>query len=117
MRLAREEDELFPLSQRVDNAHQYQADLFIPITCRWLYQPDYLGRVGIRSVQSGNAADNVAGGKNQNQDNCLQQVLFELVQTDTINNMLTLGRHMIGQIRPVCYLYSDSTAQATFAVL
>ena len=59
----------------------------------------------------------MAGGKYKDQDNYLQQVLFDLVQTDTINNSLTLGRHVLGQIRPVHHLHSDSTEQAAFAVL
>ena len=55
-----------------------------------------------------NAADDVAGGKYKDQDNYLQQVLFDLVQTDTINNSLTLGRHVLGQFAR----YTTCTATA-----
>ncbi|SPW58367.1 N-acetylmuramoyl-L-alanine amidase [Escherichia coli] len=38
-----------------------------------------------------NRADEVAGKKATDKDHLLQQVLFDLVQTDTIKNSLTLG--------------------------
>ncbi|UMK56261.1 MULTISPECIES: N-acetylmuramoyl-L-alanine amidase AmiA [Serratia] len=129
-RLTREEDEFIPLFQRVEIAHQHQADLFISIHADGFTSPSASGAsvfaLSNRGASSAmarylsnreNAADDVAGGKYKDQDNYLQQVLFDLVQTDTINNSLTLGRHMLGQIRPVHHLHSDSTEQAAFAVL
>ncbi|MDI6936753.1 N-acetylmuramoyl-L-alanine amidase, partial [Serratia sp. Se-PFBMAAmG] len=38
-------------------------------------------------------------------------------QTDTIRNSLTLGKHVLDQIRPVHHLHSQHTEQAAFAVL
>ncbi|RTF46487.1 N-acetylmuramoyl-L-alanine amidase AmiA [Serratia marcescens] len=129
-RLTREEDEFIPLFQRVEIAHQHQADLFISIHADGFTSPSASGAsvfaLSNRGASSAmarylsnreNAADDVAGGKYKDQDNYLQQVLFDLVQTDTINNSLTLGRHVLGQIRPVHHLHSDSTEQAAFAVL
>ncbi|CAI1678346.1 N-acetylmuramoyl-L-alanine amidase AmiA precursor [Serratia marcescens] len=129
-RLTREEDEFIPLFQRVEIAHQHQADLFISIHADGFTSPSASGAsvfaLSNRGASSAmarylsnreNAADDVAGGKYKHQDNYLQQVLFDLVQTDTINNSLTLGRHVLGQIRPVHHLHSDSTEQAAFAVL
>ncbi|TXE34435.1 N-acetylmuramoyl-L-alanine amidase AmiA [Serratia marcescens] len=129
-RLTREEDEFIPLFQRVEIAHQHQADLFISIHADGFSSPSASGAsvfaLSNRGASSAmarylsnreNAADDVAGGKYKDQDNYLQQVLFDLVQTDTINNSLTLGRHVLGQIRPVHHLHSDSTEQAAFAVL
>ncbi|CAI1933548.1 N-acetylmuramoyl-L-alanine amidase AmiA [Serratia proteamaculans] len=130
VRLTREEDEFIPLFQRVEIAHQHQADLFISIHADGFTSPEASGAsvfaLSNRGASSAmarylsnreNAADDVAGGKYKNQDNYLQQVLFDLVQTDTINNSLTLGRHVLGQIRPVHHLHSNSTEQAAFAVL
>lgn len=129
-RLTREEDEFIPLFQRVEIAHQHRADLFISIHADGFTSPEAAGASvfalsnrGASSAmarylsQRENAADEIAGSKYQEQDNYLQQVLFDLVQTDTINNSLTLGRHVLGQIRPVHRLHSDSTEQAAFAVL
>ncbi|EMH4138907.1 N-acetylmuramoyl-L-alanine amidase AmiA [Serratia nevei] len=129
-RLTREKDEFIPLFQRVEIAHQHQADLFISIHADGFTSPSASGAsvfaLSNRGASSAmarylsnreNAADDVAGGKYKDQDNYLQQVLFDLVQTDTINNSLTLGRHVLGQIRPVHHLHSDSTEQAAFAVL
>lgn len=129
-RLTREQDEFIPLFQRVEIAHQHQADLFISIHADGFTSPDAAGAsvfaLSNRGASSAmarylskreNAADDIAGGKYKQQDNYLQQVLFDLVQTDTINNSLTLGRHVLGQIRPVHRLHSDSTEQAAFAVL
>lgn len=42
-----------------------------------------------------NRADEVAGKKTTDKDHLLQQVLFDLVQTDTIKNSLTLGSHIL----------------------
>ncbi|CCK03498.1 N-acetylmuramoyl-L-alanine amidase [Cronobacter sakazakii 696] len=64
-----------------------------------------------------NAADDVAGSKVKNKDHYLQQVLFDLVQTDTIKNSLTLGSHILRQIKPVHRLHSRNTEQAAFVVL
>lgn len=129
-RLTREEDEFIPLFQRVEIAHQHQADLFISIHADGFTSPEAAGASVFALSNRGasstmarylsnreNAADQVAGGKYKDQDNYLQQVLFDLVQTDTINNSLTLGRHVLGQIRPVHRLHSESTEQAAFAVL
>lgn len=45
-----------------------------------------------------NRADEVAGKKATDKDHLLQQVLFDLVQTDTIKNSLTLGSHILKRL-------------------
>ncbi len=73
-------------------------------SCRWLYQPESCRCFGICPRNRGavaqwrntclkcqNRADEVAGKKATDKDHLLQQVLFDLVQTDTIKNSLTLG--------------------------
>ncbi|MBA2817108.1 N-acetylmuramoyl-L-alanine amidase [Candidatus Pantoea persica] len=64
-----------------------------------------------------NAADKIGGAQVEQQDNYLYQILFDLVQTDTIRNSLTLGKHVLDQIRPVHHLHSEHTEQTAFAVL
>ncbi|VED48024.1 N-acetylmuramoyl-L-alanine amidase [Raoultella terrigena] len=44
-------------------------------------------------------------------------MLFDLVQTDTIKNSLTLGSHILKNIKPVHKLHSRNTEQAAFVVL
>lgn len=117
VRLTREEDEFISLFQQLGIAHQHQADLFMSLHADDLTSPTASGASIFALSSRENAADKVAGSKCQDQDNDLQHVLFDQVQTDTINNSLTLGRHVLGQICPVHHLHSVSTEQATFAVL
>lgn len=129
-RLTREEDVFIPLYRRVELAHEHQADLFVSIHADGFTSPSAAGASvfalsnrGASSAMAGylsqkeNAADDVAGGKYRQQDNYLQQVLFDLVQTDTIKNSLTLGHHLLNHIRPIHQLHSQHTEQAAFAVL
>ncbi|MGQ3903077.1 N-acetylmuramoyl-L-alanine amidase AmiA [Mixta calida] len=129
-RLTRESDHFIPLAQRVEIAHQHGADLFMSIHADGFTSPSANGAsvfaLSNRGASSAmarylsekeNAADKVGGIKTQSDNPLLQQVLFDLVQTDTIKNSLTLGSHILRQIRPVHHLHSQHTEQAAFAVL
>lgn len=129
-RLTRESDHFIPLAQRVEIAHQHGADLFMSIHADGFTNPSANGAsvfaLSNRGASSAmarylsekeNAADKVGGIKTQSDNPYLQQVLFDLVQTDTIKNSLTLGSHILKQIRPVHHLHSQHTEQAAFAVL
>jgi len=129
-RLTRESDHFIPLGERVEIAHQHGANLFMSIHADGFTSPDANGAsvfaLSNRGASSSmarylskreNAADDVGGVKAAQKDHYLQQVLFDLVQTDTIKNSLTLGRHVLNQIRPVHHLHSQHTEQAAFAVL
>ncbi|MFS2222137.1 N-acetylmuramoyl-L-alanine amidase AmiA [Pantoea sp. B65] len=128
--LTRESDHFIPLFQRVEIAHQHGASLFMSIHADGYTSPDASGASVFALSNRGasstmarylsdreNAADDVGGVKVAEQDHYLQQILFDLVQTDTIKNSLTLGRHVLNQIRPVHHLHSQHTEQAAFAVL
>lgn len=130
VRLTRESDHFIPLAQRVEIAHQHGADLFMSIHADGFTNPSANGAsvfaLSNRGASSAmarylsekeNAADQVGGVKVQSDNPYLQQVLFDLVQTDTIKNSLTLGSHILKQIRPVHHLHSPHTEQAAFAVL
>ncbi|MEQ4532588.1 MAG: N-acetylmuramoyl-L-alanine amidase AmiA [Mixta sp.] len=130
VRLTRESDHFIPLAQRVEIAHQHGADLFMSIHADGFTSPAANGAsvfaLSNRGASSAmarylsekeNAADKVGGIKVQSDNPYLQQVLFDLVQTDTIKNSLTLGSHILQQIRPVHHLHSQHTEQAAFAVL
>lgn len=130
VRLTRESDHFIPLAERVEIAHQHGADLFMSIHADGFTSPSANGAsvfaLSNRGASSAmarylsekeNAADKVGGVKVQSDNPYLQQVLFDLVQTDTIKNSLTLGSHILKQIRPVHHLHSQHTEQAAFAVL
>lgn len=130
VRLTRESDHFIPLGERVEIAHQHGADLFMSVHADGFTSPAAngasvfaLSNRGASSTmarylsQRENAADDVGGVKAADKDHYLQQVLFDLVQTDTIKNSLILGKHVLGQIRPVHHLHSQHTEQAAFAVL
>ena len=118
-RLTRTGDTFIPLYDRVEIAHQHGADLFMSIHADGFTNPDAAGAsvfaLSNRGASSAmakylsdreNAADDLAGKKARDKDHYLQQVLFDLVQTDTIKNSLTLGSHILKQIKPVHRLHS-----------
>lgn len=130
VRLTREADHFIPLAERVNIAHQHGADLFMSIHADGFTQPSAHGAsvfaLSNRGASSAmarylsikeNAVDRLGGIQTDDSNNYLQQTLFDLVQTDTINNSLTLGKHLLNHIRPVHALHSQHPEQAAFAVL
>lgn len=129
-RLTRTSDKFIPLYDRVEIAHQHGADLFMSIHADGFTNPNAAGAsvfaLSNRGASSAmakylsdkeNAVDELAGKKARDKDHLLQQVLFDLVQTDTIKNSLTLGSHILKNIKPVHKLHSRNTEQAAFVVL
>ncbi len=129
-RLTRSGDTFIPLYDRVEIAHKHGADLFMSIHADGFTNPKAAGASVLPSLTVGassamakylsereNRADEVAGKKATDKDHLLQQVLFDLVQTDTIKNSLTLGSHILKKIKPVHKLHSRNTEQAAFVVL
>ena len=130
VRLTRDSDHFIPLYQRVEIAHQHGASLFMSVHADGFTSPDAngasvfaLSNRGASSAmarylsQRENDADKAGGAAVQEKDHYLNEILFDLVQTDTIRNSLTLGKHVLDQIRPVHHLHSQHTEQAAFAVL
>lgn len=129
-RLTRSDDTFIPLYDRVEIAHKHGADLFMSIHADGFTNPSAAGAsvfalsnrgassaMGKYLAERENAVDKLAGNATKNQDHLLQQVLFDLVQTDTIKNSLTLGSHILRHIKPVHRLHSKATEQAAFVVL
>lgn len=129
-RLTRSSDKFIPLDERIEIAYQHNASLFMSIHADGFTNPSASGAsvfaLSNRGASSAmakyisereNAADDVAGKKAKNKDQYLQQVLFDLVQTDTIKNSLTLGSHILKNIKSVHKLHSKQTEQAAFVVL
>ena len=93
-RLTRSGDTFIPLYDRVEIAHKHGADLFMSIHADGFTNPKAAGACSAMAKylsERENRADEVAGKKATDKDHLLQQVLFDLVQTDTIKNSLTLG--------------------------
>jgi len=120
-RLTRSGDTFIPLYDRVEIAHKHGADLFMSIHADGFTNPKAAGGASSAMAkylsERENRADEVAGKKATDKDHLLQQVLFDLVQTDTIKNSLTLGSHILKKIKPVHKLHSRNTEQAAFVVL
>ena len=129
-RLTRTNDTFIPLYDRVEIAHQHGADLFMSIHADGFTNPSAAGAsvfaLSNRGASSAmakylsdkeNAVDELAGKMALVKVDLLKQVLFDLVQTDTIKNSLTLGSHILKQIKPVHKLHSRNTEQAAFVVL
>lgn len=130
VRLTREDDHFIPLYQRVEIAHQHNADMFLSIHADGFPRPEAHGASvyalstrGASSTmarylsQQENAADNYADISVQTKDVQLQRVFFDLVQNQTIKSSLDLCRHMIGHLRTVHTMHSYHPEQAAFVVL
>ncbi|WP_029686717.1 N-acetylmuramoyl-L-alanine amidase [Tatumella saanichensis] len=130
VRLTREDDHFIPLYQRVEIAHQHNADMFLSIHADGFPKPQAHGASvyalstrGASSTmarylsQRENAADDYADISVQTKDAQLQRVLFDLVQNQTIKSSLDLCRHMISHLRTVHTMHSYHPEQAAFVVL
>ncbi|GAA0489498.1 MULTISPECIES: N-acetylmuramoyl-L-alanine amidase [Tatumella] len=130
VRLTREDDHFIPLYERVNIAHQHNADMFLSIHADGFTSPQAHGASvyalstrGASSTmarylsQRENAADDYADINVQTRDSQLQRVFFDLVQNQNIKNSLDLCRHMIGHIRSVHTMHSYHPEQAAFVVL
>jgi len=128
--LTREDDRFIPLYNRVDIAHQHDADLFISIHADGFDSSEVSGASvfalspsGATSAmarylsQSENDADLLAGKNHRQTDNYLATTLFDLQQTETVNLSLDFGRQLIKNIKTVHPMHNNQTEQAGFVVL
>ncbi|WP_193138603.1 N-acetylmuramoyl-L-alanine amidase AmiA [Klebsiella aerogenes] len=130
VRLTRSDDTFIPLNERVKMAHLHQADLFMSIHADGFTSPEAhgasvfaLSNRGATSAMakyfsdSENAADDIAGKKTADKDNYLKKIIFDLEQTETIKESLSLGSHLVNHISSVHHMHSQETEQAAFVVL
>ncbi|WP_230479519.1 N-acetylmuramoyl-L-alanine amidase AmiA [Izhakiella capsodis] len=128
--LTRDSDHFIPLYERVEIAHRHGANLFMSIHADGFTSPIAHGAsvfaLSTRGASSTmakylanreNSADRFGGAQVEAKDRYLQEIIFDLVQTNTIKKSLTLGKHVLNQIRPIHHLHSQHTEQAAFAVL
>ena len=129
-KLTRDEDHFIPLYERINIAHQQEADIFLSIHADGFTRPEAHGAsvfaLSSRGASSAmaryladkeNSADDFTDIDIKTKDAELQNVLFDLVQHNTIKDSLRLGKYMIQHIEPVHPMHSRHTEQAAFVVL
>lgn len=129
-RLTRTEDIFIPQYERVQMAHDHQADLFVSVHAEGFTSPKVHGASvfalsigGATSAmaqylsESENAAGMMAGRKAAAREHYLQQNISCPEQTETSRQSLLLGSHLIKHIISVHPTYTQTTEQAAFDVL
>lgn len=128
--LIRDGDYFIKLYSRVEKARQQQADLFVSIHADSFDKETAKGSSvfalserGATSAsakflaQKENNADLIGGVSLDNKDSTLNQVIFDLAQTATINDSLILGKAVLNQIGEINTLHKSHVEQAAFVVL
>lgn len=127
--MTRNEDIFIPLGVRVAKARKLQADVFVSVHADAFTNPSAKG-TGVYALspkgatsaaakylaQTQNAADSI-GGVNFSTDKNVNNTLFDLTQTATINDSLKLGKDVLNQLSRINNLHKGSVDQANFAVL
>lgn len=127
--MTRNEDIFIPLGVRVAKARKLQADVFVSVHADAFTNPSAKG-TGVYALspkgatsaaakylaQTQNAADSI-GGVNYSTDKNVNNTLFDLTQTATINDSLKLGKDVLNQLSRINNLHKGSVDQANFAVL
>ncbi|MDF7676403.1 N-acetylmuramoyl-L-alanine amidase [Neisseriaceae bacterium ESL0693] len=127
--MTRNEDIFIPLGVRVAKARKLKADLFMSIHADAFTNPSAKG-TGVYALnpkgatsaaakylaQTQNAADAI-GGVQYSSDKNVNNTLFDLTQTATINDSLKLGKIMLNHLGQINKLHKGTVDQANFAVL
>ena len=127
--MTRNEDVFIPLGVRVAKARSLKADVFISIHADAFTNPSARG-TGVYALspkgatsaaarflaQTQNDAD-LIGGVRYSADKNVNNTLFDLTQTATINDSLKLGRGVLTELGKLNKLHKGHVDQANFAVL
>ncbi|WP_066567387.1 N-acetylmuramoyl-L-alanine amidase [Snodgrassella sp. CFCC 13594] len=127
--MTRNEDIFIPLGVRVAKARKLKADVFVSIHADAFTNPSAKG-TGVYALspkgatsaaakylaKTQNEADSI-GGVNYSKDTTVNNTLFDLAQTATINDSLKLGKGVLDQLAKINKLHKGSVDQANFAVL
>ena len=128
--LIRDGDYFISLSARVDKARKVHADLFVSIHADAFIKPHARGSSVFALSERGatsatarwlakkeNEADLIGGMNFAVKDPYLARTLFDLSQTATIKDSLSLAKHMLGELGNINTLHGGQVEQASFAVL
>ena len=127
--MTRNEDVFIPLGVRVAKARSLKADVFVSIHADAFTNPSARG-TGVYALspkgatsaaarflaQTQNDAD-LIGGVRYSADKNVNNTLFDLTQTATINDSLKLGRGVLTELGKLNKLHKGHVDQANFAVL
>ncbi|WP_037586096.1 N-acetylmuramoyl-L-alanine amidase [Stenoxybacter acetivorans] len=127
--LTRNEDVFIPLGVRVAKARKLKADVFISIHADAFTNPAARG-TGVYAIsqkgatnaaakylaQTQNNAD-LIGGVSYSADKHVNNTLFDLTQTATVNDSLKLGKGVLNALGKINKLHNNTVNQANFAVL
>ena len=111
--MTRNEDVFIPLGVRVAKARSLKADVFVSIHADAFTNPSAAARF---LAQTQNDAD-LIGGVRYSADKNVNNTLFDLTQTATINDSLKLGRGVLTELGKLNKLHKGHVDQANFAVL
>ena len=128
--LTRSGDYFLSLRQRIAKARKVGADLFVSIHADAFRSPQAHGSSVYVVSQRGatseaarwlaakeNASDLIGGVSLDNKDDVVRSVLIDLAQNATIEDSLTLGKHLVGALKQVGPLHKSTVQQAGFVVL
>ncbi|XZQ54966.1 MAG: N-acetylmuramoyl-L-alanine amidase [Arsenophonus sp.] len=127
--MTRNKDVFIPLRLRVEKARKIQADLLISIHADSFTNRKASGS-SIFALSTKEATSNTArylaetqnkvdliNGVSKSGDKYLDQTIFDLVQTVTINNSLKFGKEVLKRIANINKLHKNIVDQASFTVL
>lgn len=127
--MTRNEDVFIPLRVRVAKARKLKADVFVSIHADAFTKPSARG-TGVYALSSQGATSATAGylARTQNEsdliggvrtvgNSVIDNTLFDLTQTATINDSLKLGKLVLSRLGMINRLHKGHVDRAAFAVL
>ncbi|MDY7031374.1 MAG: N-acetylmuramoyl-L-alanine amidase [Thermodesulfobacteriota bacterium] len=128
--LTRSHDYFIPLEERINIAQEYGADLFISLHADWTIKKDVRGTsfycLSLQGAsdkgaellaEKENLSDFIGGVPIKRENEDLQTILLDLVQTKTINDSLRFAGLAIGEMSKVNKIKYNRPKQASFGVL
>jgi N-acetylmuramoyl-L-alanine amidase len=128
--LTRTGDYFIPLQKRIEIAKEYGADVFVSVHVNAGFSPKVSGssvyclsfkgassNVATMAAQRENASDSIGGVSLDGQESGVNAILYDMVQTHTLNTSVRLAELLLSDISKFNKLYSATPQQANFAVL
>jgi len=128
--LTRKGDYFIPLQQRIEIAKEYGADVFVSVHVNAGFSSKVSGssvyclsfkgassNVATMAAQRENASDSIGGVSLDRQDGGVNAILYDMVQTHTLNTSVRFAELLLTEISKFNKLYSATPQQANFAVL
>jgi len=128
--LTRTSDYFIPLQKRIDIAKEYGADMFISVHVNAGFSKKVSGSsvycLSFKGASSNaakiaarreNASDVIGGVPLDQQSRGINAILYDLVQTHTLNSSVQFADLLLKKISAINKLYSPEPQQANFAVL